>query len=85
MLHRRWLYGRHEMHQIADRYFNPQRVNTVWISLLAAFAIGECRAAGAPPAKTIPESLGFNVHLTGPDREWDGIKAAGVTFVRKDF
>ncbi len=36
-------------------------------------------------AQLIPQSLGFNVHLTGPDQEWDKIKEAGVKFVRKDF
>jgi len=41
--------------------------------------------ADALPGMTIPQSLGFNVHLNGPDQDWDKIKEAGVKFVRKDF
>src|SRR5437899_10863495 len=41
--------------------------------------------ADALPGMAIPQSLGFNVHLSGPDPEWDKIKEAGVKFVRKDF
>jgi len=32
-----------------------------------------------------PTGVGFNVHITGPDSEWDEIKAAGVTLIRADF
>jgi len=55
------------------------------LPLLVALACGESLGADALPGKTIPQSLGFNVHLAGPDQEWDKIKEAGVTFVRKDF
>jgi len=37
------------------------------------------------PDKTIPQSLGFNAHIAGPDRDWDMIKDAGVKYIRKDF
>jgi polysaccharide biosynthesis protein PslG len=55
------------------------------LPLLAALAGGVGRGADSLPSLTIPQSLGFNVHLTGPDQEWDKIKEAGVKFVRKDF
>ena len=42
-------------------------------------------APAALPDRTIPESLGFNIHITGPDRDLDRIKEAGVKFVRKDL
>jgi len=42
-------------------------------------------ASDALPGKTIPQSLGFNVHLTGPEKEWDRIRDGGVKFIRKDF
>src|SRR5690349_8461121 len=53
--------------------------------LLLALAGLVSSGADALPGKTIPQSLGFNVHLNGPDQEWDKIKEAGVKFVRKDF
>lgn len=37
------------------------------------------------PAKEIPMGLGFNVHIKGPDKDWDEIKASGVRFIRADF
>jgi len=37
------------------------------------------------PDKAIPQGIGFNVHIMGPDRDWDEIKAAGVEFIRTDF
>jgi polysaccharide biosynthesis protein PslG len=55
------------------------------LACLTALAAGASPGANALPGQTIPQSLGFNVHLTGPDLEWDKIQAAGVKFVRKDF
>lgn len=37
------------------------------------------------PAKMIPLGLGFNVHIMGPDQDWDNIKASGARFIRADF
>ena len=37
------------------------------------------------PDKAIPQGLGFNVHIMGPDQDWDEIKAAGGKFIRADF
>src|SRR5258708_26802414 len=54
------------------------------IFLLALAGLGS-PGADALPGRTIPQSLGFNVHLNGPDQEWDKIMEAGVKFVRKDF
>ena len=53
--------------------------------MLWALAGAACRAAEALPDRTIPQSLGFNVHLTGPEQEWGKIKDAGVKLARKDF
>ena len=40
----------------------------------------------APPvAGGFPAGVGFNMHVAGTDQDWDAIKAAGATFVRKDF
>ena len=43
--------------------------------------------AQQPPMKppSAPAGLGFNLHIMGPDQDWDAIKAAGVRLVRKDF
>jgi hypothetical protein len=69
----------------AHRSRTSRRFGVAWLSLLVALAGGECLAADGLPGKAIPESLGFNVHLTGPDQQWDQIKEAGVSFVRKDL
>lgn len=37
------------------------------------------------PDKVIPLGLGFNVHIKGPDKDWDAIRAAGARFIRADF
>lgn len=37
------------------------------------------------PAKVIPMGMGFNVHIKGPDQDWDNIKASGARFIRADF
>lgn len=37
------------------------------------------------PDKEIPMGLGFNVHINGPDKDWDAIRASGVRFIRADF
>ena len=62
------------------------------LMLLAALVGGtSVWAADAPnvtsalPDKVIPQGLGFNVHIMGPDKDWDEIKAAGGKFIRADF
>jgi len=37
------------------------------------------------PSTTIPASFGFNIHITGPDKDWDEIKSVGGKYVRWDF
>jgi polysaccharide biosynthesis protein PslG len=37
------------------------------------------------PDKAIPQGIGFNVHILGPDTEWDALKESGVKFIRADF
>jgi polysaccharide biosynthesis protein PslG len=37
------------------------------------------------PSKVIPMGLGFNVHIKGPDTDWDNIRASGARFIRADF
>ena len=37
------------------------------------------------PGRTIPEAVGFNLHITGPDRDLDRINESGIKFVRKDL
>jgi len=63
-------------------------------SILALILVAGMRAwaaAGVAPAKeqpgtiSAPMGLGFNVHITGPDSDWDAIKAAGAKFIRTDF
>jgi hypothetical protein len=39
----------------------------------------------ALPARTIPQALGFNLHILGPDKDLDTIRDAGVWFARKDM
>jgi hypothetical protein len=39
----------------------------------------------ALPPRTIPQALGFNLHVLGPDKDLDAIRDAGVKFVRKDL
>jgi len=67
---------------------------------LAAVAVGSIAWAAAPsaekpkvapnvksvlPPQVIPQGLGFNIHISGPDSDWDAIKASGAKFVRADF
>ncbi len=37
------------------------------------------------PSKVIPMGLGFNVHIKGPDSDWNNIRASGARFIRADF
>ncbi len=43
------------------------------------------QGADSIPERTIPRSLGFNIHIMGPDRDLDAIRDSGVKFVRKDM
>ena len=63
-------------------------------ALAAGGALSAAPAPAAPPrlsperalpARTIPQALGFNLHLLGPDKDLDAIRDAGVKFVRKDL
>lgn len=62
-----------------------RRSRTAMPMLPVVLACAACRAADPLPGTEIPQSLGFNVHLTGPESQWDRIKEAGVKFVRKDL
>jgi len=64
----------------------------VWsIAWAAAPSADQPKAAAASNAKSvlpdqvIPQGLGFNIHITGPDSDWDAIKACGAKFIRTDF
>jgi polysaccharide biosynthesis protein PslG len=59
--------------------------NFASLIVLGAMVAMESPAADVLPEQTVPQSLGFNVHLTGPDQQWDQIKEAGVKLIRKDF
>jgi polysaccharide biosynthesis protein PslG len=37
------------------------------------------------PGPVIPESLGFNLHITGPERDLNRIRESGIRIVRKDL
>jgi hypothetical protein len=77
----------------------PVRIVTVLFAVCAlastklatAGEAAPAKAAVAPnvksalPDKAIPQGIGFKVHIMGPDRDWDEIKAAGVEFIRTDF
>src|SRR5574340_77760 len=58
---------------------------TLAAGVAAERATGAAGAGVALPGSTIPDGIGLNVHLTGPESEWDRIKQAGVSFVRTDF
>ena len=65
----------------------PSGYRTFSTGLIFPLIVGGCVCSrgDALPGMTIPQSLGFNVHLSGPSPEWDKIKEGGVKFVRKDF
>ena len=60
---------------------------SVWAAGAANQPAAQPKAAvkSTLPAKVIPLSLGFNVHIMGPDSDWDEMKAAGGKFIRADF
>lgn len=37
------------------------------------------------PAKDIPLGLGFNIHIKGPEEEWNIMRSTGARFIRADF
>jgi polysaccharide biosynthesis protein PslG len=48
-------------------------------------AVSAAKIENGLPVKEIPMGLGFNVHIMGPDKDWDDIKASGARFIRADF
>jgi polysaccharide biosynthesis protein PslG len=63
-------------------------VAAVGAILLVAALVGQTNlwaASAALPDPAIPQAIGFNIHITGPDRDLEMIKQAGVRFVRKDL
>ena len=67
-----------------------KRTVTSILSLIVVAGMATLFAARPPlkqPSGTggAPTGLGFNMHVMGTDQDWDAIKAAGATFIRKDF
>jgi hypothetical protein len=68
-----------------------RRVVASILSLILVAGMSAWAAAADSPVKqqparnSAPTGVGFNVHITGPDSDWDAIKAAGVALIRADF